>query len=85
MKIVKVIKSKDYFIKKRASELNWSNVSYGQDYYGYKYFVNPVNKTTINLKSGSTVDADYTPEEIVESLDLYDKNGNLLSNHKELK
>ncbi len=85
MEFFKLIKSKEYFIKKRASELNWKNVSYGQDYYGYKYYVSPINKNIINLKSGDTVDADYTPEEVVESLDLYDKNGNLLSNHKELK
>lgn len=79
MEFFKLIKSKEYLIKKQAAKLDWNLVSYGKDYYGNKYNLKQLANGKINSQIPGKLNEEISKEDIIVSVDLYDKKGNLLS------
>lgn len=79
MKFFKVVKSKEYFIKKRASEINWNTITEGRDSDGLIYKLSLNKNGTINAKHGDMLDMDYPKEDVLALVDIYDKNGKLIN------
>lgn len=79
MKMMKIIKSKEYLIKKQAAKLDWNLVAYGKDYYGQKYILKPLDNGMINSQVSGKLNENISKEDVIVSVDLYDKNGNILS------
>ena len=72
---------KEYKLKKMASAINWNEVT-GKDWFGDKYSFSLNTDGSVHVICGDDIDADYDAEDILEEVDIYDAQGNMISNHK---
>ena len=79
MKMMKIIKSKEYFIKKRASEIDWNDILEAKDSDGNIYKLSLNKDGTINAKCGDLLNMNYPKEDVLALVDIYDKNGKLIN------
>ena len=75
---------KEAKLKKMASDVDWNEVT-GKDWVGDKYTFSLNADGSVHVICGEDIDADYDAEDILEEVDIFDAQGNMISNHRDYK
>ena len=75
---------KEAKLKKMASDVDWDEVT-GKNWMGEALSFSLNSDGSVHVTLGDYIDADYDPEELLEEVDIFDAQGNMISNHKDYR